>query len=134
MAKIEPESLSELIRQQKAFRAAQRREPRYDLDAYTFVCESVDFTCRKLGERRDVSGAELLDGICDLALERFALLAPLVLERWGISTTDDFGRIVFALVEVGMLGKSPRDRLKDFHSVFDLREELERRYHVDLDA
>ncbi|MFP4057084.1 MAG: Minf_1886 family protein [Candidatus Brocadiia bacterium] len=133
MATTDPEPLAEFIRQQMALQAAQKREPRYDLEAYAFVCEAVDHTYTLLGERRDLSGGELLDGMCDLALQRFGFLAPLVLEHWGVTRTDDLGRIVFALVEVGLLGKSPEDSMDDFREVFPLRRELEERYRIDLD-
>ena len=122
----------EFLKQQLALREAVARNPRYHIEAYAFVCEAVDYTCRKLGERRDVSGRELLGGICELALERFGFLARLVLQHWGVTRTDDFGEMVFALVEVGLLGKSPRDTMADFHDVFDLRQALDEQYRIDL--
>jgi len=128
MAEHELPDLNDLIKKHLALREAVGRNPRYPLDAYVFVCEAVDYTCEKLGGRRDVTGRELLDGLCDLAVERFAFLAPTVLKRWNIASTDDVGEIVFTLVGVGLLGKSPRDSKADFHQLFDLEDELARRH------
>jgi uncharacterized repeat protein (TIGR04138 family) len=122
----------EFIKQHLALRAAVAKNPRYHIDAFRFVCEAVDYTCRKLDGRRDVTGRELLDGICELALSRFGYLSRLVFEHWGVTRTDDFGEMVFALVEVALLGKSPRDTMADFHEVFDLRQALDERYRIDL--
>jgi uncharacterized repeat protein (TIGR04138 family) len=122
----------ELVKQHMALRTAVEKNPRFHVDAYRFICEAVDHTCRKLGGRRDVSGRELLDGICELGLSRFGYLARIVFEHWGITRTDDFGEMVFTLVEVGLLGKSPRDSMADFHEVFDLRQALDERYRIDL--
>jgi uncharacterized repeat protein (TIGR04138 family) len=122
----------EMIKQHIALRAAVEKNPRYHVDAYRFICEAVEYTCTKLGGRRDVSGRELLEGICALALSRFGYLARIVFEHWGITRTDDFGEMVFILVEVGLLGKSPRDSMADFHEVFGLREALDERYRIDL--
>ena len=131
MADHEPPGIHDLLKKHLALRDAVARNPRYPFDAYLFVCEAVDFTCEKLGGKRDVTGTELLDGFCDLAVERFSFLAPTVLKRWNITTADDVGEIVFTLVEVGLLGKSPRDTKADFHQVFDLETELGKRHTFD---
>ena len=40
------------------------------------------------------------------------------------ATTGDLGRMVFTLVEVGLLSTQPGDRVEDFEGVFDLYDEL----------
>jgi uncharacterized repeat protein (TIGR04138 family) len=131
MATTDPDGLAQLRKQHAALRTACEKDSRYHFEACVFVCECVDYTCARLGGRRDIRGAELLDGMCDLALERFGYMAPTVLEHWGVRSTEDFGNIVFNLVETGLLGKSPQDSIDDFRNVFELREELERRYTID---
>ena len=46
----------DLLKQHAALRTAQSLDPRYAIEAYHFVCEAVDYTCRKLEGRRHVSG------------------------------------------------------------------------------
>jgi len=134
MGQSELDAISELVKRQAAFRKAAAKNPRYKVDAYLFVCEALGYTCHKLDGKRDVSGRELVEGACDLALERFGFLARTVLEHWGITRTDDIGEIVFTLVDVGLLGKSPRDSRADFHDLCDLRQVLDERYRIDLDT
>ena len=42
-----------------------------------------------------------------------------LLHSWGISNTEDFGQIVFNLVEYGIFGKTDSDRIEDFNAVYD---------------
>ena len=98
-------------------------DPRYKPMAYVFLFESLDFTVDKIvGERRHVSGRELVEGIRRLAIEQFGPMCKMVLRSWGISTTQDFGHIVFNLVNSGLMGKTETDSLADFTNVFDFEE------------
>ena len=99
-----------------------RSRSEYDERGYLFLLAAVDFLQSRLDVRRHVTGAELAWACRDLALERFGKLAPSVLGHWGIRRTDDFGRIVYDLVEVGLLVTQPGDREEDFASVFDFEE------------
>ena len=49
-------------------------------------------------------------------------VAATVLTHWGITSTDDFGQIVFMLIDVGLLARQPSDRIEDFERVFDFAE------------
>lgn len=68
---------------------------------------------------RHVDGADLCLTLRRLASERWGMMARTVLESWGITSTMDFGRIVFEMVEHGALGKRPGDRIEDFKDAFD---------------
>jgi uncharacterized repeat protein (TIGR04138 family) len=94
----------------------------YDERAYLFVLATVEFLQTRLPVRRHVSGAELAGACRDLALEQFGLLARQVLEHWGVTRTEDLGRVVFTLVEVGLLVTQPGDREEDFAGVYDFQE------------
>jgi uncharacterized repeat protein (TIGR04138 family) len=79
-----------------------------------------------------ISGQELCYGLRDLAIERWGLLAPVVLAAWGIRSTRDFGRMVFALVDNHLLQKQPDDCIEDFDDVYDFRAAFEGTYRIDL--
>lgn len=96
----------------------RRRGERYDERAYLFVLASIEYLQTSLLERRHVNGPELTLACRDFALEQYGLLAGTVLEHWGVRGTGDFGRIVYALVEVGLLVTQPGDRVEDFHGVY----------------
>lgn len=111
--------------------AIRHRDPRYGRRAYEFVLEALDFTLEsQRGGRRDrhVGGKELLAGIRDLARERFGPLAKEVFHQWGVHCTEDFGEIVFNLVEEGLLQRRPQDSRRDFEEGFDFEREFEQDY------
>ena len=100
----------------------EQKHGRYRANAYRFTLDAVHFTVQTLGEIRHVSGEELLEGIRRLALERFGPMAKTVFEQWGIIRTEDFGAIVFQLVDEGLLGKTEKDKLSDFARGYDFNE------------
>jgi len=91
----------------------------YHERAYLFMLAAIEYMQSRLEVRRHVSGGELAWACRDFARAQFGLLAPSVLGHWGVTRTDDFGRIVFTLVEVGLLVTQPGDREADFASVYD---------------
>jgi len=102
------------------------KDNRYDPDAYIFVRSVLDFTITLFkkpskGPERHVSGLELLEGIRQYALEEFGPMSLTVFTAWGISKTEDFGEIVFNLVEAGVLGRTEKDNKDDFADGYDLR-------------
>ena len=98
------------------------KDPRYKFEAYTFVLAALHATVSRLKKPRHITGKELALGIRKYALDQFGPMAKTVLHHWGIRTTLDFGKIVFALIEVELLSKQPEDKLKDFDNVYDFEE------------
>jgi uncharacterized repeat protein (TIGR04138 family) len=101
-------------------------ESRYDEQAYLFVLSALEYTQSKLDARRHITAAELAHSCRDLALERFGLMSRIVLDRWGVHATSDFGAIVFTLVELGFLVKQPSDTREEFVGVYDFEVAFER--------
>ncbi len=100
------------------------KNPRYPREAYIFLREALDRTQKaasKSNKRRSshVTAAELLDGIREHALEEFGPMAITVLEDWGLKRCEDFGALVFNLVEAGLLSKTEKDNPDDFKGGFD---------------
>ena len=107
-------------------------DPRYAVEAYLFVFRALDGTLKKLGIHRHVTGQELLGGIKELAIEEFGFMARTVFHKWGIRRTEDFGEIVFNLVDSGLMGKTDRDSKDDFKNGYDFTEVFERNLKLDL--
>jgi len=106
----------------------QRRNPRYAVEAYVFVLGGLHRRLAELDRPRHISGAELAGAVRDLAIDRFGLLARVVLEHWGVHSTEDIGEIVFLLVDHGVLAKQETDRREDFADVFSFEEVFELEY------
>ena len=79
---------------------------------------------------RNVCGADLCWSLRDLALRRWGMLARVVLKRWNITRTADFGQIVFTMVEAGLLQKEPHDAIEHFGAVYDFDEALNETYRI----
>lgn len=94
------------------------RGGRYHERAYLFLLGTIEFLQSRLEVRRHVTAAELAWACRDFALQQYGLLAPVVLAHWGITRTDDLGRIVYTLVEVGLLVTQPGDHESDFNAVY----------------
>ncbi|MBL1216562.1 MAG: hypothetical protein D8M59_03615 [Planctomycetes bacterium] len=102
----------------------------YPKQAFAFVQEGLAFTTRHVHgdpsksehEDRHVSGQQLCEGLRDYAIKRYGLMARSVLNHWRIERTDDFGRIVFALIDIGAMSRTDRDCLDDFYSVYSFED------------
>ena len=110
------------------------QDGRYKLEAYLFVINALEFTMSSLRRHGHVTGHELLDGIRHLARREFGPMAKAVFESWGVNSTEDFGEIVFSLVEAGLLGKTDKDSRGDFRNVYDFREVFEEKYDWSADG
>lgn len=104
------------------------RESRYDEQAYLFVLSALEYAQSKLESRRHITASELAASCRELALERFGLMSRVVLERWGIRGTSDFGEIVFTLVELGFLVAQPTDKREEFADIYDFESAFDRDY------
>lgn len=103
--------------------AIAERPPRYALGAYEFTRDAVSYASHVVyATGTHVTGRELLEAIRRLAHERYGALAGDVVHAWGLRHTEDFGEIVFRLVEGGFLSKTEDDRPEDFRSVYSFDE------------
>ncbi|HIE11488.1 MAG TPA: hypothetical protein EYP62_07735 [Kiritimatiellae bacterium] len=108
----------------QALRRIREHDRRYAPEAYWFVCEGLNYTIRRLDRAEDpaqghVSGRELLEGLRQYALENYGPVARRVLSSWGVNRTEDFGEIVFSLVEQGLVEADPGDSKADFAGGYD---------------
>ncbi|MBP8303865.1 MAG: hypothetical protein KBE04_07050 [Phycisphaerae bacterium] len=107
-----------------------RQDGQYHPAAYAFVFEGLGYTVKKAAEspKRHVSGQVLCQGLLQLALERWGLLAMRVLDYWGIHTTRDFGEIVYTLIRYECMSAQPSDTIDDFNDVYDFQTAFKDRF------
>src|SRR5438105_10466155 len=108
-----------------------QRDSRYNRNAYLFVREALDFTQKTVEKKskeevRHVSGQELLAGIRKYALEQFGPMTQMVFNAWGVGACEDFGEIVFNMVESSLLAKTTTDSREDFKNGYDFFEAFRR--------
>jgi uncharacterized repeat protein (TIGR04138 family) len=129
----------------EAIEQLSKKDPRYHCDAYQFVREALDHTQKMAaksgkgearqaatgeegieGNVRHVSAQQLLEGIRLFALEQFGPMAPIVFEEWGVRRCEDFGELVFNMVEANLLAKTKKDTRDDFKGGYDFDEAFRR--------
>jgi uncharacterized repeat protein (TIGR04138 family) len=71
------------------------------------------------GKQQHISAAKLINSTKVIGHYVFGFLAKTVFNQWGINTTDDWGRVVWALVESGIWGKQEGDKQSDFDGLWD---------------
>ena len=109
------------------------KDERFQRDAYGFMREALDFTQKLIGKEnqgkvRHVTGQELLDGLRQYALSQFGPMTVTVFEEWGIRNCQDFGEIVFNMVESGLLAKTEKDTRDDFQTGYDFTDAFRKPY------
>lgn len=103
------------------------KDSRYPHDAYAVLPAALDYTVRELQKKHllkdpnspHVTGQQLAEGFRDYLIAEYGPFAADILRDLHIHTTDDIGNIVYNLIRVGMFGKTPSDRLEDFHDLYN---------------
>jgi uncharacterized repeat protein (TIGR04138 family) len=106
--------------------------------AYCFVHEGLDYAVRQIHgpekrgskQNRHITGQQLCEGLADLAREKWGRMARTVLRRWGVTSTYDFGRIVYSMIEMGQMQKVEEDSIEDFKHVYDFEAAFETGYRI----
>ena len=115
-----------------------RRDGRYHADAYEFVNAAVTYTVKKLARdskprgARHISAEELLAGAMDYAVTQFGFLAAAVIRQWGILSGEDFGNIVYNMIDAHLLSASKEDSQSDFLCRPFLADELQQEIDAGL--
>lgn len=118
---------------------------KYPLEAFLFVHRGLDFTARRIhGDppdsqddqqmncpERHVTGQQLCQGLRDYAAREYGLMARSVLKHWHIHRSEDFGHMVFAMVEAGLMRKTDEDSIADFTDVYDFAAAFAPRLQLD---
>lgn len=109
---------------QEAVQKIRSDDPSYHADAYGFLRDALEATLKRRKKMRrenpsHISAAELLDGFRAKALQDFGPMSLMVLNHWGIRSSEDIGRMVFNLVAAGVFGRSEEDSLENFRDALD---------------
>lgn len=128
-----------------------RKDPRYTIEAYQFVRDALSYAQEVLGMgceheaeeefeeeparprvERHLTGQQLCEAIRQYALEQYGYMAKVVLSRWGVTKTGDFGEIVYNLIDVGLMKKSADDRREDFEDVYDFDTAFQQQFQITM--
>ena len=115
-------------RAQATLLAEPIRESGYPVDAFLLVRDVIRDAESYVGRfgftylRERVTATDLVDAIRARCHECFddAAAAGELLTEWRLTTSEDLGRVVFALVAAGLLVAQPGDRPEDFAGLYTL--------------
>ncbi|MGA2798623.1 MAG: Minf_1886 family protein [Thermoguttaceae bacterium] len=124
-----------------SFVALLQEDRRFKPEAYIFIFEALNYAQNELGmgaekpgelhahapaaikpeetPERHVTGQELCEAIRLYALHQYGYMAKIVLNSWGLHNTGDFGEVVFNLIRIGKMKKTPSDTRVDFNDLYD---------------
>ncbi|MDZ7615712.1 MAG: Minf_1886 family protein [Patescibacteria group bacterium] len=130
-------------------------DPRYKYEAYVFVFDALGYAQQVMGlgeaaesepsdvepgdaepdEESDepeqhVSGQQLCEAVRQFALDQYGYMTKTVLGSWGLHGTGDIGEVVFNLIRIGKMRKTPRDRREDFENVYDFDNAFRREFRI----
>jgi uncharacterized repeat protein (TIGR04138 family) len=110
-----------------AVTAILEKEKRFQPGAYFLVREALDFTVDRIsketnGEKRHVSGKELLQGFREYVTQEYGPMGATLLRDWNITECRHVGEIVFLFIDNGVFGKQDSDTLDDFDEIFTFEE------------
>lgn len=129
------------VPQRKSLVQVSEEQCLYPQEAFEFVRRGLSYTVQKVHHQltdpnasHHISGQELCIGLRELAWAQWGLMAPAVLKRWNIRRTEDFGKIVFTLVDCGEMAKTDDDSPADFQRVYDFATAFDQDYRIDCGA
>ena len=119
----------------KSIKEIAKLDGRYSLRAFEFVQEGLGRTIKKhYGDEIEnesphhVTGKQLCFSLAELAAEKWGRMAKVVLNQLGIKSTNDFGNIVYIMVENKWMHARLEDTIEEFESVYDFEEVFEKNY------
>ena len=113
-------------------------DTRFERDAYLFVRDALEYTTKRLQKQQPhklpaechVSGAQLLDGLRQYALEQYGPMVVTVLDHWRVRSCEDIGHIVFNLIEAREFGKADGDSIEDFRGGYSFQDAFVKPYRT----
>ena len=115
-------------RLERSIEELARQDGRFPPAAYMLVFEGLECALAKLPARRHVTPRELVEGVRDVALRDWGLLAGTVLESWNVRTSGEIGDLVFNLIAKKLLVAGAEDDRAQFEDACDLHGGLDRAF------
>ena len=92
---------------------------------HVFLLEVLHLAVNRDGAAHHVGALEVVQTVRDQAIDRYGPLARTVLDRWGIRSSEDIGRLVFQMIDKGILLRSDQDHPGQFVNLLDFDQAFE---------
>lgn len=109
-----------------AYRSEEATE---ELDkVYVFLLEVLHQAVNREDTSHHLGAREVVEAVRDLAIDRYGPLARTVLGFWGIRSSEDIGRLVFQMIDRGILLRSDQDHPGQFTDLLDFERAFDAEY------
>lgn len=107
-------------------------------DALAYAADSMELSNQyhhdsqlmESAEEHHLTGQELCESIREYAICQFGYMARIVLKNWGVESTSGFGDLVYNMIDIGLMKKSPRDRRGHFDGVYDFEDVFDNQFQI----
>jgi len=127
--------ISDKENMKKSIQEIAKADGRYSLRAFGFIQEGLEYAVKKIhgldqpaDEPHHITGKQLCEGLAEFAADKWGRMAKVTLNQLGIKSTNDFGNIVYLMVENKWMHARPEDSIEEFHDVYDFEEVFEKNY------
>lgn len=94
-------------------------DTKYAADAFLFVLYGIYSPVQSTHLVAHISTKQFCENLRDIAFQLYGDNAQQQLAEWAIHTTEDFGSIMYLLIENGFAFESEEDSLDQFSEVYD---------------
>lgn len=106
-----------------------KNDTRYHREAYSFTVMALNYAVLVLYKTKEISAAEMVEGIKAYGLEKFGPMCRAVFEYWGLYSSTDFALVIYNLIDQSVVVGDKESILGDFEKhTFDFKTELEKPY------
>ncbi len=112
-------NIPSLLGAQERLRTIMKERGLYSEHAYMFM---FDVVTGILFRQRHVDAPQIQKAIEVVAQDQFGYLAKLVFKRWGLNTSNDFGKIMDDMVKAGILVENKDQESSTLDSLFTIDE------------
>ena len=103
----------------------------YPLQAYAFTLEVFEWLLTICN--RKIDGAAVSRAAVIYSIRKFGLLSETVWKEYKIEKSEDIGKIIFCLVDSGLLTKNDDDKVGDFDNIVSIDSLKVLKYNIEND-
>ncbi|MBI85314.1 MAG: hypothetical protein CMJ81_19135 [Planctomycetaceae bacterium] len=122
-------------------------DSRYKMDAYLFVRDGLTYaqdvlhvgadeeeveSSPETESEKHLTGQQLCEALRKYALDQYGYMAKTVLNSWGLTSTSDFGEVVYNMIGEKLMKKSESDQREDFNDIFDFETAFQQNFDISL--
>ena len=97
--------------------------------AYPFIFLGLEF-CNQAYPDQELDAKLICEGLQLYAFNEFGRLTYHVLFEWGLRSTEDFGKIIFSLIDKGFLEADENDCPENFVNIYNFKEKFQLKTHT----